>query len=112
MIEHERDGRFLRKMRAGSIIGLVYGTPLDEAINNAGVALAHMAKTDSAKALDASDLFRLLSKRLTDAFASPFIYDGGATPAIRARPLAERVADALRMKKYKTKRRIFPLKTF
>ena len=85
--------------RAASVIGLVYGRPLEDAINAAGVSLAHLAKTDSAKALTTKDLFDLLSRRLTNAFASPLIYDGGATDAIRARPLADRVLEALRFTK-------------
>ena len=85
--------------RAAHILGLVYGQPLDTAINHAGVALAALAKTDSAKALTTKDLFDLLSRRLTNAFASPLIYDGGATDAIRARPLADRVLEALRFTK-------------
>ena len=81
--------------KAAHILGLVYGKPLDDAVNGAGVALAHLAKTDSAKALKTGDLFTLLSKRLTTLFASPLIYNGGATEAIRARPLTDRVAEAL-----------------
>ena len=92
--------------RAAHILGLVYGQPLDTAINHAGVALAALAKTDSAKALGSDDLFGLLSKRLTNLFASPLLYEGGATEAIRARPLADRLAEALRFTKdsedYKT----------
>ena len=82
--------------RAASIIGLVYGKPLEDAIKTAGVALASFAKTAAAKALTTQDLFDLLSRRLTNAFASPLIYNGGATDAIRARPFADRIAEALR----------------
>ena len=82
--------------RAAPIIGLVYGKPLEDAITTAGVDLATFAKTDGAKALTTQDLFDLLSRRLTNAFASPLIYNGGATDVIRARPFAERVAEALR----------------